>query len=37
MSLNFAEYQQKNLQYLQLLYLKNYWWTIEYKILGGIE
>jgi hypothetical protein len=36
MSFNSTNYQQNNLQYLQLLYIINRWWTIEEK-LGGIE
>jgi len=35
--LNFAKYQQKNLQYLKLLYFINYWWTIEKKSLYGTK
>ncbi len=33
MPLNCAKYQQKNLQYLKVLYLINHWWTIEQKNL----
>jgi hypothetical protein len=37
MSLNSTKDQQKNLLYLKLLYLINYWWTIEQKSLGGTK
>jgi len=37
MSLNCIKDQQKNLQYLKLLYLINHWWTIEQKNLRGIK
>jgi hypothetical protein len=37
MSFNSIDYQQKNLQYLQLLYIINGWWTIEEKNLWALN
>jgi len=37
MQMNFVKYQQKNLQYLKLLYSINHWWTIKQKSLYGTE